>query len=121
MNTMLAYGTFAAGFLIRADGVKFTAELRSSARKLKPPPPDPFRHQDSTIAQFSSVLLNFERVSIGAIMRHTISAARTAGGCAVTVDPDLIEKELKLREPRRRRRRAARRGLPRHRSRSTFA
>jgi len=52
-------------------------------------------------------------------MRHTISAARTAGGCAVTVDPDLIEKELKLREPRRRRRRAARRGLPRHRS--TFA
>jgi hypothetical protein len=25
VNTMLAYGTFAAGFLIRADGVKFTA------------------------------------------------------------------------------------------------
>src|ERR1700731_3322542 len=30
-------------------GVRFT-ELRSSSRKLKPLPPDPFRHQDSVIA-----------------------------------------------------------------------
>jgi hypothetical protein len=32
-------------------GVGSPTELRSSSRKLKPLPPDPFRHQDSVIAR----------------------------------------------------------------------
>jgi hypothetical protein len=32
-------------------GVKFATVSRSSERKLKPLPPDPFRHQDSAIAR----------------------------------------------------------------------
>jgi len=37
-------------------GVRFTTEWRSSNRKLKPLPPDPFRHQDSVIARTKAAL-----------------------------------------------------------------
>ena len=44
-----------AGFLLEYPagfvGIRTLTELKSSNRKLKPLPPDPFRHQDSAIAR----------------------------------------------------------------------